>query len=485
MIGKILYIGVLSAVLVLFGAANSYATDEDEINAKIQKLEEEVKALQQQLNDQRQASAQASTPPAPTPPKTQISGNSSGQVAPVLPAEISSQPATQEFTKKEKEKDDQRGITVTSPDGQNSFTIRGYGQVDGRFPIDDKAGNDQSEFLIRRARPVFLGTSGDASFRFMPDFAGSTPKIYDLYADYHFYDQANVRVGKDKPPIGLERLVNANELEFIERGLPTNLVPNRDIGVQLFGNIIPELDYRVGIFNGAPDLGNVDSDTDGAKDVVARLFANPFKKSNIEPLQGLGFGVAGSTGQHDGTSKNTELPAYLTVAQVQFFGYNSGVVADGTNWRISPQGYYYYGPFGVLAEYVSSTTDVSKGAAHADVDNHAWQVETSYVLTGEKVDYHGVIPEENFNIHNGGWGAFEAVARYGELKIDSNAFPLFADPTTSAREAKEWLGGLNWYLNYNLKLAINYANTNFDGGAAGGGDRETERTFLTRMQYKF
>jgi phosphate-selective porin OprO/OprP len=45
--------------------------------------------------------------------------------------------------------------------------------------------------------------------------------------------------------------------------------------------------------------------------------------------------------------------------------------------------------------------------------------------------------------------------------------------------------GLNWYLNENLKWVLNYEQTSFDGGAAGGSDREDEKAFLTRVALGF
>ena len=43
------------------------------------------------------------------------------------------------------------------------------------------------------------------------------------------------RFGKFKPPVGLERLVSDSDMLFVERALPTDLVPNRDVGVQVYG----------------------------------------------------------------------------------------------------------------------------------------------------------------------------------------------------------------------------------------------------------
>ena len=84
-----------------------------------------------------------------------------------------------------------------------------------------------------------------------------------------------------------------------------------------------------------------------------------------------------------------------------------------------------------------------------------------------------------------GWGALELVARYGELDVDDDAFPLFANPTASASQANAWSVGFNWYLTQNLKLVATYTRTTFEDGAAAGADREDENTLFTRAQLSF
>ena len=59
------------------------------------------------------------------------------------------------------------------------------------------------------------------------------------------------------------------------------------------------------------------------------------------------------------------------------------------------------------------------------------------------------------------------------------------DPAISASKASAYGLGLNWYLNENLKWVLNYERTRFDGGAAGGADREDEEAFLTRVALGF
>lgn len=122
----------------------------------------------------------------------------------------------------------------------------------------------------------------------------------------------------------------------------------------------------------------------------------------------------------------------------------------------------------------------------AHLEHDAWQLVGSWVLTGEDASYRGVArPNQPFTLGAAGWGALELVARYGELDVDDDAFPLFANPAGAARAAAAWSLCLNWYLTGNLKLVANYTQATFEGGAADGADREDEKTLFTRAQISF
>ncbi len=109
----------------------------------------------------------------------------------------------------------------------------------------------------------------------------------------------------------------------------------------------------------------------------------------------------------------------------------------------------------------------------------------SYVLTGEKASYSGVIPRSNFDPRNGTWGAFEFVGRYHVLNLDEGIFSGFAANGTSIQGAQGYTIGLNWYLNRNLLFKINYDQLFFSGGATKGFDRERENIIATRLQLAF
>jgi len=159
--------------------------------------------------------------------------------------------------------------------------------------------------------------------------------LFDAYGDVSLTPAFAVRLGKFKPPVGLERLQSATDIAFAERGLPTNLVPNRDIGVQLGGDIhTGVLTYAVGVFNGVTDLGNGDGDLNDSKDLDARVFLQPITTGS---LKGLGIGIAGTTGTEQGglsgTTLSSGLPAYRSAGQQTVFRYRTGRPSFNAGWN--------------------------------------------------------------------------------------------------------------------------------------------------------
>src|SRR5664280_167107 len=254
------------------------------------------------------------------------------------------------------------GLSAASADTNFVFSLHGVLQVDNRTFFGDHGIQGNDSFLLRRARPIFEGTVyRDFDFLFVPDFGGTSVQIFDAYMNYRYKPWLQLRAGKFKVPVGLEQLQSDRNTLFNERGLPTDLVPNRDLGFQLWGDIDEgTLSYAVGVFNGVGDARNTsNADFEDHREFAGRLFAQPFKTSSLEVLQGLGMGVAGTWGNI--SSNATGLPSttggtlggYTTDGQQQFFAYNptnGAVVANGTHWRISPQGYYSYGPLFVMGE---------------------------------------------------------------------------------------------------------------------------------------
>src|SRR5690606_12224103 len=130
------------------------------------------------------------------------------------------------------------GFGLRSPDGAFMLRFQGGAQYDGRFFPDDPQDEATDGFDLRRLRSDLRGTVfGDYDFRVNIEFAGNRVDVLDAYLDARFHPALQLRVGKFKEPVGLERLQSVYALTFAERGFPTALAPNRDVGAQLQGSL--------------------------------------------------------------------------------------------------------------------------------------------------------------------------------------------------------------------------------------------------------
>jgi len=386
------------------------------------------------------------------------------------------------------------GFSIRSADNAFSLRIKGYVHSDGRYFLSDSLKPGTTQFLLRRVRPIFEATVFKIyDVRIMPDFGAGTTVLQDAYIEARFAPGFRVRSGKYKPPVGLERLQSATDIVFAERGLPTNLVPNRDVGFQVAGDLFQgRVSYAAALMNGVPDVSLGDGDNNDDKDLAGRIFFTPFRNSNGNLLQNLGFGVSGTLGNQVGTPTTTGagLAGYRTAGQATFFAFrnnnalNGTTMADGRITRVSPQANYYAGRFGFMGEYVKTKHRVSLNGVVETIPVEAWQVVGTFGLFGGSPSFRGINPKKAFDPKAGGWGALELAVRYGRLTVGDEAFPVYADSTTSARQASGVGIGLNWYLNRNVKLVTSYEQTRFKAGAATG-NREKESVLFSRVQFSF
>jgi phosphate-selective porin OprO/OprP len=204
------------------------------------------------------------------------------------------------------------GFNLRSAKGDFAVQLKGVLQMDSRTFFNDPAVVGNDSLLLRRVRPILQGTVfRDFDFLFVPDFAPTSgPQIFDAYVNYKYSPELQFQAGKYKVPIGLEQLVLDKDTLFNERSLVTALVPNRDVGFEVHGNLFDgRMTYGAGIFNGTSDganTGNVDFAGDQA--YVGRLFFQPFEKASVAALQGFGFGVAGGY-ETTSTTNTAGLPA--------------------------------------------------------------------------------------------------------------------------------------------------------------------------------
>lgn len=375
------------------------------------------------------------------------------------------------------------GLILTPSEG-TTLQIHGYLQADDRMFSSNPKGASFDTFLFRRIRPLFEGTLfHQLNYRFMPDFGQYNPQIQEAYVELKTVRWARLRVGKFKEPVGLEVDKSDRDLALAERSLVSDIVPLRYMGAMVRGSFVSDsITYAAGYFNGSNDGSNGSFEWLPANEFAGRVFFLPFGRTKLNPLRNFGLGLGGSVAHQHGT-----VAGLKTVAQSTFFKYSSSTLANGQHSRISPQAYYYAGPIGLMAEYALSSGDLVNKLSHANVTNQAWEITGSLMLTGEQNAYSGIRPRRNFEPTRR-WthlGAVEVVARYSNLRVGADAFPLFANPTTAAQEAAERGFGVNWYLNRFVKLTTDLEQTSFTMASKSIPVLHSETVLMSRVQLAF
>jgi len=461
-------------------------SDTESLRRELQQEKERIQALEQRLAaDEAAHSAAASTAAAAASNPNTLVGNFGTQ-----------------------------GFTLETVDGANQIHIRGNLSVDDRDFSDSYTPTTADTWLIRKLRPTLEGTLDNLyDFRFMPDFGLGKAIIQDAWADARVAPWLVFTVGKFKAPVGLERLQLEQFSRFIEPALTADLLPYRDLGGQVGGTLGSGLlSYAFGEFDGAADGGSTDGNSvpdvnsTGKFSWHGRVYSKPFLQTDWSVLRGFGFGVAATYVNWEGvataTTTTSLLASYKTTGQQSMFSYrgdtgsgatNNATIADGIERRLVPQFYYAYRILSLLGEYVDEDQQVHRAlsatsARAATLHNTAAQLQLAVFLTGEDESFDSATPRRNFGFGQGGPGAWEWVARYHELDFDRAAFEggsgSFANPASAPLAAHALGTGVNWYLNRNFKIQLDYEVTRFDGGATKG-DRPDERVLTSQFALIF
>jgi phosphate-selective porin OprO/OprP len=397
------------------------------------------------------------------------------------------------------------GFAITAADKSFDLKLKALAQFDARFFFDDGAPN-RDAFILRRTRLIFSGTvAGIYDFNITPELGGGTNNttsvaLWDAFLAARFSPYIGLRAGKFPSAVGLEPGSNRH---FIESPFPNVLLPNRDLGLEIFGAVGGGLvEYRLGVFNGVANnttnFGGASADyADGDKSVAGRLTIAPFKKLS-GAISKLSLGVGASRGNEKGvagTNLSNGLSNITSNSQQAIFSYSATLFANGTHTRISPSLEWYTGtPFSFVAEYALEKQDISVNAAGLThtFENSAWRATAGWVLTGEEGAKAGVTPKNSFG--KDGWGAFEIVARVSGLDLDSKLFDPVANDGAGLSRANNATGalaygvGVNWYLNRNFRFLVNVEKTKFDDAktpTAQPGAQDDELAVITRLQLSF
>ena len=126
--------------------------------------------------------------------------------------------------------------------------------------------------------------------------AGITPKSRwkDVYVNFTYIKNAQVKLGKFKVPFGLDQLTGVTHNDFIYRSLGANyLDPGRDIGGMVHGSFWKHgLEYATGVFAHDGDNARSKKIEGGGTTFAARFNGTPFRRLSASSIGSINVGSA-------------------------------------------------------------------------------------------------------------------------------------------------------------------------------------------------
>jgi phosphate-selective porin len=396
---------------------------------------------------------------------------------------------------------------IRSPDGQFSISPYGYVNTDYRAYKGDGAPADT--FLLRQARFGFQGSYGSHfDFALLSDAASTTGSVVrDVYLNVRFRPELQFQAGQFKAPFAQETGIGDTSLDFVERGFQSMLYPSaatayRSPGAALHGDISGGIvQYWVGAFNGK---GYALANTTNEPEFIGRLRFYPWRKSKSEWFKQLAFGGSIDHARARGLSGDQSFNATLPDGAYNFF---PQFAINGPIERYNGEFTYIKARFSLRGEYdqlnqfrqnVGSEQAGGLGfLSLPGITAKAWDVSTTYLLTGEKRPENGT-PRVNHPLfgpdtpggQGRGLGAWELAFRFTGIQANEPqaAFPNyytqglvpgFNDHTV------EYTAGVNWYPNYWVKYVFNLGIDQLKEPSTIGAEPQNYFVVLQRLQFRF
>jgi phosphate-selective porin OprO/OprP len=379
-----------------------------------------------------------------------------------------------------------KGFGFESVDGASSFYTHWFvaGDYQSFFSTPPPGVTSRDAFIVRTA-----GLQLDAVLhhfvhsQMFVDFSQSKATLFDAWVQLEGAVWLKLRVGKFQFPISEERLTPPLALPFVSTGFASMLLPTRDVGVEVLGDIGDgAIGYNLAVTNGAIAGTLEESDLDAGKDAVGRIFVRPFRGGCWAPIEKLGVGFGASTGEHRGVTSAPNLPILRTYGNQVFFSYRADpggtALADGRVTRLVPHATWAWGPVAAYADYVH----VIEHVAGATVRTDGWSVIPSLVLTGENASpLSFILPKHPFDLAKHQIGTILITGGVGSIHVSDDAFASAANPEVAMQRATVYGGGANWYPFAGIAVLVDYGYLRFTP-FGGYPVRPTEQTMIARLE---
>ncbi len=317
--------------------------------------------------------------------------------------------------------------------------------------------HDMGEF--RRTRLGLYGRLYDSfSYRMEFDFANDgLGKFTDVWMQLENIPYFGaMRAGHFREPIGLDEQTSSNHITFMERNLATALLPGRNLGIMVHNHGFDErLNWAVGIFK---DVGAFPGSQDAGNGYAfsGRLFGLPWYRDNGRRLLHLGMSYSQRRPDGNAIGYKTRPEINLAVSYLDteaYLGFRLRDIDMQSENLVNLEAALVYGPFSMQGEYVR---DQIRTRSDGSPSFSGYYLEASYIITGEHRNYQRIggtfsrlTPRRNFTPNGAdGWGAWQIALRRSRLNLSSGMI--------RGGEAENWTVGLNWQINPNVRLMLNY-----------------------------
>ncbi|ABI73707.1 OprO/OprP family phosphate-selective porin [Shewanella frigidimarina] len=347
---------------------------------------------------------------------------------------------------------------LISKDGSSTLEFTGRFQADyvsadelytgNKFTYEDKF-NDASLRRIRFGIEGYFSNVWKYALEF--DFDGeSDVEIKDANVSYRGWDNNELTIGFQKFGFGLEATGSSKNLAFLERASTDTFSPERGIGIE-WGYIANYYNFKIGY---GMNAGFDDDDKNFQQDIFnARFTAAPIN-NNVHLLH-LGASALYTLNNDEVLetryrARPSSKPAGRIIDTGKFD-------ADSTQ-HYGIEAAYQRNNLLLQAEYMIAKADqVDDPTITVD----SYYAQAVYTLTGESWQYSNkkgtfkaISPASA--ISAGGYGAWELAVRYDHANFDDTDSDIIGGKKT------DYILGVNWYLENNLKTQLNYVHTKAD-----------------------
>ncbi len=308
--------------------------------------------------------------------------------------------------------------------------------------------------------------------------SGGGIALSSFYVRYLGFDPTLLTYGVQTEPFSLEAATGNLDITFMERALPNALAPGDTLGIKA-STYRERWSLQGGFFGG--QVGSAKDQGDQGLGLSGRVTALPIQ-SDLPIRTDFDLLHVGVSASIRNIKSNEEVSFRYRpesgLTDVRFV--NTGVIEGAdTISRFGLEVAAQRGPYALQGEYMRA--DVGRGSGFPDVHFNGWYISANWFLTGEQRRY----------IRNGGYfgGAKNPTHKYGAIALAArySTIVLNSRDIRGGEENNVTLG-VNWYVNEQMRVMVNYifVDTDIfanDNGLAQGND--SPQIVQMRFQYDF